>query len=255
MKIGDFLQKLHKKIRFRLNETGYTCDHCGAEVFSYPKERLCLACEEKLEKNDGFACKKCGRKTVTEGVCLTCKSALPSFSVGYSPFVYRGETALLVNRMKNSTPRLACYFGEKMADYLSQKRSKLFDAKISVLVLPVPLTKEREGERGYNQAYLLAENLCKRLEDLGIKTELGREVLLKIRETGMQKHMTRKERAENVKGAFHLHKRKLCRERTVILVDDIMTTGATASECAKKLIGAGAQEVMLLVAAALPERK
>ena len=135
MKIGDFLQKLHKKIRFRLNETGYTCDHCGAEVFSYPKERLCLACEEKLEKNDGFACKKCGRKTATEGVCLTCKSALPSFSVGYSPFIYRGETALLVNRMKNSTPRLACYFGEKMADSQCYNRFKKIRLIIYFLIV------------------------------------------------------------------------------------------------------------------------
>lgn len=238
-----------------LNETGYTCDRCGREVFSYPKERLCLACEESLDKNDGKTCVKCGRKTVAEGVCLTCKSSLPTFSRGFSPFVYRAETAALINRMKNSTPRLACYFGEKAAEYLLQKREDLLQTQTPVLVLPVPLTKSRERERGYDQAYLLAENICRRLKELGVETELGEDVLLKKRETGLQKHMTKKDRAENVKGAFHLHKRKLCQGRTLLLVDDIMTTGATASECAEKLIGAGAQEVVLLVAAALPERK
>jgi ComF family protein len=255
MKLSLFFQKLHKKIRFFLNETGYTCDYCGAEVFSYPTERLCVACEEGLDKNNGKTCIKCGRKTVTEGVCLTCKSALPAFSVGYSPFVYRGEAASLVNRMKNSTPRLTCYLGEKMAEYLLEKRANLAENKMPILVMPIPLTKKREEERGYNQAYLLAESVCKRLQELGVETELSADALQKVKDTEMQKHMTRKERANNVKGAFHLHQRKLCRDRRVILIDDIMTTGATASECAEKIIGAGAQEVMLLVAAALPERK
>lgn len=255
MKLSSFFQKLHKKVRFLLNETGYTCDYCGAEVFSYPTERLCVSCEEKLGKNDGKTCIKCGRKTVTEGVCLTCKSALPSFSAGYASFVYRGEVASLVNRMKNSTPRLACYLGERMVEYLLEKRADIAETQMPVLVLPIPLTEKRERERGYNQAYLLAENVCKRLKELGVQTELSKDALQKVKDTEMQKHMTRKERAENVKGAFHLHKRKLCRDRKVILIDDIMTTGATASECAEKIIGAGAQEVMLLVAAALPERK
>ena len=85
--------------------------------------------------------------------------------------------------------------------------------------------------------------------------ELALDVLQKKKETGMQKHMSRKERAENVKGAYHVHKRAVCRERTVLLIDDIMTTGATASECAQRVFGAGAREVFLLTAAALPERK
>ena len=208
------MKKWKDKLRRALNDSGYTCDFCGIELFSYPQERLCSVCEERLQRNDGKICDKCGRKTVADGICLTCKGVLPTFSRGFSPFVYRAETAA-----------------------------------------SVPLTAKREVERGYNQAYLLAENVCNRLRVLGVDTELGERVFIKTRETGMQKKMTKKERAQNVKGAYRLHKRKLCQDRIVVLVDDILTTGATASECAEKLRGAGAKEVTLLVAAALPERK
>ena len=62
------------------------------------------------------------------------------------------------------------------------------------------------------------------------------------------------ERIENVGGAYHVHLRKECRERVIVLVDDIMTSGATGSECAERLLNAEAKEVVFLVAAALPER-
>lgn len=249
-----FFDNVKDKIRLFLNNRGYTCDACGAEVFDYPQSRLCQACEGKLDKNQDKTCIKCGRKTVTDGVCLTCKSALPAFTKGFSPFVYRNEAAALVNRLKNSTPRLACYFGEKMAEYIFE-RHRAAPFRLPLLVIPVPMTKDRERERGYNQAYLLAENLVRRLQELGVDCEAHIDVLQKKRETGMQKHMSKKERADNVKGAYHVHKRALCRERTVLLIDDVMTTGATASECAQRLFGAGASEVFLLTAAALPERK
>ena len=111
----EFFKKLTAKIRKTLDNTGYTCDVCGDEVFHYPIERLCPSCEEKLQRNHGNTCEKCGRKTFTEGICLTCKANLPAFTRGFSPFVYRGDTAGLVNRVKNGTPRLACYFGEGLA--------------------------------------------------------------------------------------------------------------------------------------------
>ena len=67
--------------------------------------------------------------------------------------------------------------------------------------------------------------------------------------------MNAKSRRENVAGAYHVHKRTVCRDRRILLIDDIITTGATTSECADRLFGAGAKEVYVLAIGALPERK
>ena len=84
--------------------------------------------------------------------------------------------------------------------------------------------------------------------------ELDTETLIKKRETMQQKHLTEQERAQNLKGAFHVHKRKLVQDKTIILVDDVMTTGATGSECARTLMNAGAKAVVFLSVASLPEK-
>ena len=80
-------------------------------------------------------------------------------------------------------------------------------------------------------------------------------VLEKRRETSSQKHLTFVERQENLKGAFHVHKRSVCKGKNILLVDDVMTTGATGSETAALLLGAGAKRVIFLTGASLPERK
>ncbi len=251
-----FLQKLKKKFRNFFKQNAFGCDGCGAELFDYPVHRLCAECEGKMRKNDGRICPKCGRKTLAEGVCLACKSRLPKFTKGFSPFVYRGESASFINRVKNGRPMLVSYFAERMAEYFMSeyKDVKRFKEE-TLLIIPVPMTNERLKKRGYNQAEELAEGVCMRLQENGYLVEMDTDVLQKLRDTSQQKHMGYMARQENVSGAYHVHKRKACRNRTVVLVDDIMTTGATGSECAAKLIGAGAKEVFFLVAMALPEMK
>ncbi len=252
----NFLQEWKKRFRNFFKENGFGCDSCGAELFDYPVHRLCEGCEGKLQRNDGRVCPKCGRKTVAEGVCLDCKSRLPKFTRGFAPFVYRGESASYINRMKNGRPMLAPYFAEQMAEYFLKEYADVDRFREApLLVVPVPMTEARLRERGFNQAEELAESFCKRLEEEGIKTELDLEILLKLRETKQQKHMDFKARKENVSGAYHVRKRKACRGRTIALIDDIMTTGATGSECSARLFGAGAKEVLFIVATSLPEIK
>ena len=246
--MGAILRIL-EKIRKASGNRGYTCDVCGREVFSYPKFRLCKGCEERLERVER-PCPVCGRQTVADGVCLSCKSDLPKFDKGVSPFVYRGEVALLINRLKNGTPRLAFYFGEAMADFLIKTQ----EAEPFLLV-PVPMTEKKKRERGYNQAERLAEAVFERLSVLGAEAELITDVLQKRRETALQKTKNFYERKENVAGAFFVHKRKVCTGKTVVLIDDVMTTGATGSACAEKLKSAGAKRVMFLTATALEELK
>lgn len=240
----NIFQRLKERIIEHSKNHGFTCDSCGREVFDYPIHRLC---------------DKCGRKTVAEGICLNCKRSLPKFTKGFSPFVYRGKSAALVNRMKNGNPTLTYFLAEEMADYFLSRYERSAEFSVSeetaFLILPVPMTEGRLRERGYNQAEELAKGILARLREKGYFAELSCEVLQKRKDTAQQKQMGYLERMENVSGAYHVHLRKACRERTVILVDDIMTTGATGSECAERLLHAEAKEVNFLVAASLPEMK
>ena len=243
----DFLTKIRK----RLLTFGYTCDNCGRELFDYPDHRFCASCEEKMLRVKR-TCPKCGRETVAEGVCLTCKGDMPKFTQGVAAFSYKGEAAGVVNRMKNGKHRLAAYLGERMADAVLPIVKQ---EEAEILLIPVPLTESRQKERGYNQSERLAEAVETRLKEEGIAVRLDTSILEKHRETELQKQKTRRERAENVHGAYHVKKRKACRDKTIVLVDDILTTGATGSECARLLLSAGASKVIFLVAAALPEQK
>ena len=248
MKIKEWFERLRRKtLTF-----GYTCDNCGAELFDYPAHRFCATCEGKL-LSPKRSCPKCGRETIADGVCLTCKSRAPKFTQGISPFSYKGDTALCINKMKNGEPRLAAYLGEKMADAFLENYAGAEEKEW--LIIPVPLTADRKKIRGYNQAELLAESAQNRLRERGVSSVLNNEALEKKRETGLQKEKGAKERAESIQGAYHLHLRLVCKDRYILLIDDIQTTGATGSECAGKLLNAGAKEVIFLTAAALPERK
>ena len=252
------LDKFLKKLRETAARNGFTCDACGAEVFSYPAPRLCGACLSRLDKNDGLSCPKCGRKTLAEGVCLSCKSLPPHFTFACSPFSYEGKTAALVNRVKNGDRRLAHFFGDGMADALIarlQSAREPLEENETLLLLPVPTTPEKRRERGYNQAEDIAEAVCARFTEAGYAAETDFSVLEKRRDISQQKHLGFAARAENVSGAYHVHKRKACRDRAIVLVDDIMTTGATGSECAKLLLSAGAKAVWFLTATSLPESK
>ena len=261
-------KEFFKKLRKRASNRGFGCDVCKAELFDYPTHRLCEDCRKALEDNDGHICQKCGRKSVTEGVCLTCKSVLPAFDYGVAPFVYRNSVAMQINRMKNGERRLSYFFGEVMAQTFLQRfpeiktrfdrgRYALNEENVAekLLILPVPLTKDREIERGYNQSQDLCEVIADELSRLGLAVETDENTLVKRRETALQKRLGLMARKENVSGAYRVSKRKFCQGKTIVLVDDVMTTGTTGSECARVLKNAGAEKVYFLTTASLPEIK
>ncbi len=248
MKLREWIDKFRKFTWTR----GYTCDHCGRELFDYPNHRFCEECEGQFLRPIR-TCPKCGRATAAEGVCLTCKSKMPKFTRGVSAFAYKGELALAVNRMKNGTPRLSAYFGERIAEVFLETFEGVNER--AWLIVPVPLTEKRRRERGYNQAELLSESVQSRLTEKGVCAAVDTELLVKTRETALQKEKGAKERADNAEGAYRVHKRKMCEGKSILLVDDILTTGATGSACARVLLGAHAKEVVFLTVAAMPERK
>lgn len=245
------IKELIGKIRKATSTRGFVCDCCKDELFDYPKTRVCKACENRFFRNDKATCPACGRNTVTkEGVCLICKEFPPEF-MGASPFVYVGETANAINRIKNGNRRLCYYYAEQMLRILQ----KAYSVTDEVILLPIPMAKEKQSMRGYNQAQDLAEALETELQKAGISCALYTDVLIKTRETPEQKHLSLRERRENLQGVFHLSKRAVLKDKTVILVDDIMTTGSTGDVCAKLCKGAGAKEVYFLCVASVPEKQ
>ncbi len=247
------IEKIFHRLFHADGRHGYTCDCCGEELFDYPAERICKECLKRIEFNDGEVCPKCGRKAVSQGVCTTCKRDLPLFTIGISPLTYRGETASLVNRIKNGNRRLAFYFAEQMTAALLH-RFPLIREK-DALIVPVPLTDDKRRERGYNQAEVLSSCVRDCLLKEGVLASLDFSILEKKRDESQQKDLTVKQRSKNATGAYHLHKRKVCQGKTILLVDDILTTGATGSACAKLLVNAHAEGVILLTVASLAEQK
>jgi ComF family protein len=112
------------------------------------------------------------------------------------------------------------------------------------VVLPVPLFPTRQRERTYNQAALLAEELAQRID-----RRFDEQSLVRIRQTETQTHFNAVKRRENMSGAFSVARPEWVRQRCVLLVDDVMTTGATLHECAKALKKAGAITVWALTIA------
>lgn len=214
----------------------FTCDVCGVETFG---ENLCPDCKKKLTVNDGAVCPVCGRKTAVNEICLECKSLAPLYEKGTSPLVYDGTARILVTKFKKGSAYLKDYFADLIRDKL------IGFPKIDCIVY-VPMTAKSERKRGYNQSRLLAHCLSER-----VSTPVIDGAVLKVAETEEQKTLSRAQRAENLAKCFSVNKKELIKDKRVLVVDDVLTTGATADAMAKRLLTAGARKVYLATVASV----
>lgn len=186
------------------------------------------------------ACVACGvEKGVTEFLCPSCKKEVDTLRAGrltiwsfhaVSAYEYRGLAAKLVQRYKYSDDKWLCAF-------LADSIAKAYDLAEADIICHVPLHDKRRKSRGFDQA----EELAKRLSQLTGKPFVN--ALRRVRNTPTQTKLSAAERLENVYGVFE----SVCPvSGRVALVDDVLTTGATAAECAKVLLAAGAQSVVIL---------
>ena len=170
--------------------------------------------------------------------CGRCTVNLPSFSKVYPLGLYQHQLREAIHQFK---------FNQKVG--LDRPLAKLLNRIIvdltATLIVPVPLHRKRLQQRSYNQALLLARELA-RLN----KLPLARDLLQKTVETPAQQELTARERERNLKQAFQV-KEVLDGER-ILLVDDVLTTGATAVACSRVLLAAGAAEVQVAVLARAP---
>ncbi len=232
MSVIEVLQKLHKGVYTQ----NYTCYICRNEVFD--GRAFCAECRKNLPFNTRF-CQRCGRKIIQSGYCLDCKAKMPDFTRARSAFTYDDEIINLVHALKAEAPQLASGFARELLPILKRE---FFDADFITFV---PMSDTALQKRGYNQSKLLAENLSA-LSNVPVE-----DVFQKVKDTNEQKRLSHAERNRNLQGAFHLHKRAVCKDKRILIVDDTFTTGATTETLARLLLGAGASDVYVLTVASV----
>lgn len=223
----------------------WRCLVCGDEVFA-EGSYFCPRCEGTLPKNDGAICDHCGRSVpVAQSYCYDCKNQMTEVDRARSCYSYRPPVSGLIQAFKYNGKK---YLAEAFACDLARLYfSHYLAADYTVFV---PMTPAREKERGFNQTALLAEELSDR-----IGVPLLADALVKTRDTPRQANLSGKERRENLEGSFRVHRRKEVKDKTILLVDDVLTTGATAETVARALKSAGAKKVYLLTVASVGARR
>ena len=221
------------------------CKTCG-RLLEEPGERvLCRVCLGEINPSRAAACPRCGRFFEGEAeahLCGACLTDPPPFTLHRSGSGYRGrlKDALLLFKYRKYRP-----LGRDLARFLhgAHKKDEGLWAGVD-LVVPVPLHALRARERGYNQAAVLARELG-RLQSV----EVDGGVLKKVRNAPPQTSLERAGRLANVRGAYRVARPDRVRGRTLMLVDDVCTTGSTLRECAAVLTAAGAKEVRAITVA------
>jgi ComF family protein len=220
-----------------------TCVVCSANVER--AQYLCGDCSARAPRIAAPFCAKCSEPfpgAITQTFsCANCEHRILHFDCAVAAYRSRGLVRNVLHQFKYGKQRhlrhpIAQWLREGLRD--TRLRSRHFD-----LIVPVPLHPARERERGFNQAALLAELLA-----TAIAVPL-RAVLERIRSTTTQTAYDRAERMENLHGAFRLRKNRDVRGLHVLLIDDVLTTGSTLSECGRILRRAGALSVHAATAA------
>lgn len=227
----------------------------------YPQD--CRVCGKIVENSaDGVACSDCWKKTRLfdgkETLCVKCSKFLYSQPSKFPTLCHLCDedfydSARAVGVYENALA--ATVLALKKQPFVSRKVRKLLISALEksnfdevTLVIPVPLSEKRYIERGYNQAEILAE-IVARVAGLAINTQvLARKVHTFMHRAAMDKKM----REKTVRNAFEVILPKLVANEKILLIDDVFTSGATASYCAKELKKNGADKVFVLTLARVP---
>jgi len=206
---------------------------------------FCRDCFNAFEKVTSPLCPLCGRPfSVGSGEDHTCEPCLkkrPHYDIARAPYLYQGPLMTAIHDLKYAKKsHLARSLGPLLASYAETWLGR----DDSLLVMPVPLHPNRLRERGFNQSLLLARHVASR-----IGADLDYLSLRRVRHTQPQTTLTSDERRKNVRRAFGVVGHASLKERSVLLIDDVATTGSTLSECARALKKAGVKEVYCLVLA------
>jgi len=227
------------------------CRICEASLKRISNLPVCEGCLESIVPLDGTLCSVCGEQLFVQPagagddpVCGLCRRATPRFRKAIAFGGYHGVLRELVHIFKYQRVRSA---SSLLGRLLGQAVNKAGLPASSMLVVPVPLARGKQRARGFNQAEEIARSFVR--SQPGRSIQLEATLLTRSRETTSQTGLTRPRRQANLRGAFSVARPEKLRGRSILLVDDVMTTGATAGECARILLRAGAKEVFVATVA------
>lgn len=216
----------------------------GCERPMEAAELLCADCRARMHLVEEPRCERCGKAvgkySTSERRCMACRRHPPAFDQATAPLQYEDVVRTLVLKLKfcRASVIVNCFRGP-LADHLAIMP---WMADID-LIQPVPMHWWKRVRRGYNQAELLAESVSRSF-DIPLTRALRR-----VRHTRPQSRLSRRSRLQNLAGALKVTPPGAVEGKTILLVDDILTTGATCSECARVLKESGAAAVYALTLA------
>lgn len=208
---------------------------------------ICVPCETELPWL-GEHCQTCALPLTAAGLtCSECQLEPPAFEQVAAPWLYGFPVDSLITRFKHNAK---WPFGHLLADVLGQYLLHRFDEDLPRpdALLPVPLASKRLRQRGFNQAAMLARWLSGQLD-----LPCEENVLQRIKDTNAQQELDAKARKKNLRSAFDLSPDADVKGRHLALVDDVLTTGATAQALARILMDAGAARVDVYCLARTPK--
>lgn len=225
------------------------CDDCLGSL--HPLSRsLCAICGEdmplaittRLAEEDAAH-----RESEDQARCRLCQLAPPPFERAVAFGSYEGTLRGLIHLLKFDQVRpAATVLGRLLAESVNALEPSLPAGTLAIV--PVPLHSSRQSQRGFNQAEMIVRAALKHLgrADHKNRFELIPRALIRVRDTGSQIGLNRHRRRQNLRGAFIVKAPAAVAGRNVILVDDVYTTGATASECVRVLRRAGAARIWVV---------
>lgn len=211
------------------------CAVCNT-ILPLGQRGICSNCASKLEYVEEPFCLKCGKPIDDDSkeYCSCCLSKDHLYIQGRAVFVYDDAMRKSIYRFKyNSKREYASFYGQILYDRLGEK---IMSWEPEALI-PVPIHKKRMHERGYNQATLIANELSKHL-----KIPVENHIIVRKTYTQKQKDLAADERENNLKKAFIVNKNSV-KLKSVVIVDDIYTTGSTVDAISRVLIEAGVEKI------------
>lgn len=230
------------------------CRVCGQPLTNVSRLPVCDDCTRSIKAIEGSVCEVCGERVpdaahaVSETKCMLCRRARLPFAKAMAHGSYDGALRGMIHLLKYEAMLPAAdSLGELLTPVIQTLVEK---CEGQALLVPVPLFKSKQRQREFNQSELLARAALKKLPDQArVRIELADSVLVRQRDTRSQTGLTRHQRRENMRGAFSVGDAKRVAGRDVILVDDVLTTGTTAAECARTLRRAGAKKIYVATVA------